>query len=83
MNTPKEKALYLSYVLADLLITNLEVVLVEKIDAKERDIGRLRDKIVKLRSATKNAFTTMERNVGSDIKLIKQDINTILEELWN
>ena len=83
MSTPKERALYISYVLSQLLIDNIDIVVLEKQDANEPDLGRLKDKLIKLRSATNNAFKVMERNVGDDLVYIKDDIEKVLEDLWN
>jgi len=81
--TPKEKSLSLSYVLAQLLIDNLDVVVLEKSDDKDQDLGQLRDKLVKLRSSTRNAFRTLERNIGGELDTLKNDIEITLDTLWS
>ena len=81
--TLKEKALSLSYVLSQLLEDNLDIVVLEKSDAKEPDLGQLRDKLLKLRSANRNAFRILERNIGGELDTLKNDIELTLEALWN
>ena len=82
--TPKEKSLSLSYVLAQLLIDNLDVVLLEKSDDKDQDLGQLKDKLIKLRSSTKNAYRILERNIeGSSLDELKNDIELTLDTLWS
>ena len=82
--TPKEKSLSLSYVLAQLLIDNLDVVLLEKSDDKDQDLGQLKDKLIKLRSSTKNAYRILERNIeGSSLYELKNDIELTLDTLWS
>ena len=81
--TPKQRALSFSYVLSQLLEDNLEVVVIEKNESKEEDLGQLRDKLIKLRSANRNAFKILERNIGGDgLKELKNDIELTLETLW-
>jgi hypothetical protein len=82
MNT-KEKALALSYVLTQLLKDNLDVAVLEMRESKDADANRLDDKLAKLRGASNNAFRILERNVGSDLNPLKDDIEKVLEELWN
>jgi hypothetical protein len=79
---PKEKALALSYVLTQLLKDNLEVAVLEMRESKDADVGKLDDKLAKLRGASNNAFRILERNVGSDLDDLKSDIEKVLEELW-
>jgi len=82
--TPKQKALSFCYVLSQLLEDNLEVVVVEKNESKEEDLGQLRDKLIKLRSANRNAFKILERNIkGNDLKELKEDIELTLDTIWN
>ena len=82
--TPKEKSLSLSYILSQLLIDNLDVVLLEKSDDKDQDLGQLRDKLIKLRSSTKNAYRILERNIeGSSLDELKNDIELTLDTLWS
>jgi len=79
----KEKALALSYVLTQLLKDNLEVAVLEMRESKDADAGKLDDKLAKLRGASNNAFRILERNVGNDIDDLKEDVEKVLEELWN
>jgi hypothetical protein len=79
----KEKALALSYVLTQLLKDNLDVAVLEMRESKDVDANRLDDKLAKLRGASNNAFRILERNVGSDLDPLKDDIEKVLEELWN
>lgn len=81
--TPKEKSLSLSYVLAQLLIDNLDVVLLEKSDDKDQDLGQLKDKLIKLRSSTRNAFRVLEKNIGGELNTLKNDIEITLDTLWS
>lgn len=78
----KEKALALSYVLTQLLKDNLDVAILEMRESKDADVGRLYDKLEKLRGASNNAFRIVERNVGNDLDDLKTDIERVLEELW-
>ena len=79
----KEKALALSYVLTQLLKDNLDVAVLEMRESRDADANRLDDKLAKLRGASNNAFRILERNVGSDLTPLKDDIEKVLEELWN
>jgi hypothetical protein len=79
----KEKALALSYVLTQLLKDNLDVAVLEMRESNDADAGKLDDKLAKLRGASNNAFRILERNVGSDIDDLKEDVEKVLEELWN
>jgi hypothetical protein len=79
----KEKAIALSYVLTQLLKDNLEVAVLEMRESKDEDAGKLDDKLAKLRGASNNAFRILERNVGNDIDDLKEDVEKVLEELWN
>ena len=79
----KEKAIALSYVLTQLLKDNLEVAVLEMRESKDVDANRLDDKLAKLRGASNNAFRILERNVGNDIDDLKEDVEKVLEELWN
>lgn len=81
--TPKEKSLSLSYVLAQLLIDNLDVVVLEKSDDKDQDLGQLKDKLIKLRSSTRNAFRVLEKNIGGELDTLKNDIEITLDTLWS
>jgi len=78
----KEKALALSYVLTQLLKDNLDVAVLEMRESKDVDAGKLDDKLSKLRGASNNAFRILERNVGSDLDDLKEDVEKVLEELW-
>jgi hypothetical protein len=79
----KEKAIALSYVLTQLLKDNLEVAVLEMRESKDADAGKLHDKLLKLNGASNNAFRILERNVGNDIDDLKEDVEKVLEELWN
>lgn len=78
----KEKAIALSYLLSNLLIQNIEVATLEFKDDKSNDYGKLNDKLIKLKSASKNAFRILERNVGDNLDDLKEDVEKVLEELW-
>ena len=79
----KEKALALSYVLTQLLKDNLDVAILEMRESRDDDANRLDDKLAKLRGASNNAFRILERNVGDNLNDLKEDVEKVLEELWN
>lgn len=81
----EEKAIALSYILCKLLNENLEVVLHEMKVSKSEDAGKMQHRIEKLRGATNNAFGILERNIsdGDGANELKQDLETLLEEIWN
>lgn len=79
----KEKALALSYVLTQLLKDNLDVAILEMRESRDADANRLDDKLAKLRGASNNAFRILERNVGDNLNDLKEDVEKVLEELWN
>lgn len=78
----KEKALALSYVLTQLLKDNLDVAILEMRESRDADVGKLDDKLMKLRGASNNAFRILERNVGDNLDELKEDVEKVLEELW-
>lgn len=78
---PEEKAIALSYVLCQLLKDNLDIAIHEMRIGNHPDAGRLTDKFDKLRGASNNAFRILERNV-SDLDNLKEDIQTLLESVW-
>jgi hypothetical protein len=78
----KEKALALSYLLSNLLIQNIEVATLEFKDDKSNDYGKLNDKLIKLKSASKNAFMILERNVSGDLEEIQKSIEIVLDNMW-
>jgi len=80
MNDPKTKALGLSYVLSQLLIENLEIARLEM--KYDPEYGQLNDKLMKLKGSSRNAFRILEKNIGGDLLNLKNDIETILNELW-
>lgn len=79
----KDKALALSYVLTQLLKDNLDVAVLEMRESRDADANRLDDKLAKLRGASNNAFRILERNVGDNLNDLKEDVEKVLEELWN
>ena len=78
----KEKALALSYILCDLLKQNLDVLILEMKESKDEDAGKMQHRLEKLRGASNNAYSILERNIGSDLDALKSDIEKVLEELW-
>lgn len=80
--SPMEKSLALSYILSNLLISNLEVAVLELSDVNSSEYGRLVDKLTKLKSASKNAYRILERNVSSDLSEIQYGIEVLLEDMW-
>lgn len=80
--TPREKSLAISYILSNLLISNLEIAVLELSDANSNEYGRLKDKLTKLKSASKNAYRILERNVDSDLSEIQNGIEILLEDMW-
>lgn len=79
----KEKSGAMCYVLAQLLIENADVFILEKSVTNDDNTRRFEDKIVKLRSATRNAFNQLERNVGKDMEQLKKDIELTLDSIWS
>lgn len=78
--TVAEKSLAMSYILSQLLTENLEIVLLELKGKPE--YGRLHDKLMKLRGASKNAFRILEKNTD-DLDGLKADIEQTLYKLWD
>ena len=79
----KEKALALSYVLTQLLKDNLDVAVLEMRESRDADAGRLDDKLIKLKSASKNAFRILEKNISEDLDDLKESIEVLLSTLWD
>lgn len=79
---PEEKAIALSYVLSQLLQDNLDIAVHEMKVSNHPSAGQLADKMNKLRGANRNAFRILERNV-SELDELKNDIQIVLEQLWN
>jgi hypothetical protein len=80
-NKFKIKALGLSYVLSQLLIDNLDIVCLEI--KNEPEYGQMFDKLTKLKSASRNAFRILEKQIGEEDYLqLKNDIELTLDELW-
>lgn len=80
MKDPKLKAVGLSYVLSQLLIENLEIARLEM--QYDKEYGQLNDKLMKLKSASRNAFRVLEKNIGDDLSQLKDEIEATLDELW-
>jgi hypothetical protein len=80
MTDPKTKALGLAYVLSQLLLDNLEIARLEM--QYDPNHGQINDKLMKLRGATRNAFRSLEKNVGDDLSDLKNDIEETLDQLW-
>ena len=80
MKDPKLKAIGLSYVLSQLLIENLEIARLEM--QYDKEYGQLNDKLMKLKSASRNAFRVLEKNIGDDLSQLKDEIEATLDELW-
>lgn len=80
MKDPKTKAIGLAYVLSQLLLDNLEIARLEM--QYDPAYGQINDKLMKLRGATRNAFRSLEKNVGEDLSDLKNEIEETLDELW-
>jgi hypothetical protein len=80
MKDPKTKAIGLAYVLSQLLLDNLEIARLEM--QYDPEYGQINDKLMKLRGATRNAFRSLEKNVGEDLSELKNEIEETLDELW-
>lgn len=84
MISPSEKALALSYIHAELLIANLDIVVHESRVVQAPDTGRLNDKLVKLRSSAKNAFRILNKNMKHQgtYDELKQKIEELIDLSW-
>jgi hypothetical protein len=78
--TVAEKSMAMSYILSQLLIENLEIVCLEVKDKPE--FGKLNDKLMKLKGASKNAFRILEKNTEQPDRL-KNEIEELLGTLWD
>ena len=78
--TVAEKSMAMSYILSQLLIENLEIVCLEVKDKPE--FGKLNDKLMKLKGASRNAFRILEKNTDQ-LDELKSDIEEILGRLWD
>ena len=78
--TVAEKSMAMSYILSQLLTENLEIVCLELKGKPEH--GKLNDKLMKLKGASKNAFRILEKNTDQ-LDELKNDIEEILGKLWD
>lgn len=78
--TVAEKSMAMSYILSQLLIENLEIVCLEVKGKPE--FGKLNDKLMKLKGASKNAFRILEKNTEQPDQL-KNEIEELLGTLWD
>jgi hypothetical protein len=78
--TVAEKSMAMSYILSQLLIENLEIVCLEVKDKPE--FGKLNDKLMKLKGASRNAFRILEKNTEQPDQL-KNGIDELLGTLWD
>jgi hypothetical protein len=78
--TVAEKSMAMSYILSQLLIENLEIVCLEVKGKPE--FGKLNDKLMKLKGASKNAFRILEKNTEQPDQL-KNGIDELLGTLWD
>ena len=78
--TVAEKSMAMSYILSQLLTENLEIVCLELKGKSE--YGKLNDKLMKLKGASKNAFRILEKNT-EQLDELKNDIEEILGRLWD
>ena len=78
--TIAEKSMAMSYILSQLLTENLEIVCLEVKDKPE--FGKLHDKLMKLKGASRNAFRILEKNTDQ-LDELKNDIEEILGRLWD
>jgi hypothetical protein len=75
-----EKSMAMSYILSQLLIENLEIVCLEVKGKPE--FGKLNDKLMKLKGASRNAFRILEKNT-EELDELKIQIDEILGKLWD
>ena len=78
--TIAEKSMAMSYILSQLLIENLEIVCLEVKGKPE--FGKLNDKLMKLKGASKNTFRILEKNIDQPDQL-KNEIEELLGTLWD
>ena len=78
--TVAEKSMAMSYILSQLLTENLEIVCLELKGKPE--YGKLNDKLMKLKGASKNAFRILEKNTDQ-LDELKSDIEELLGKLWD
>jgi hypothetical protein len=78
--TVAEKSMAMSYILSQLLIENLEIVCLEVKGKPE--FGKLNDKLMKLKGASRNAFRILEKNT-EELDELKIQIDEILGKLWD
>jgi hypothetical protein len=70
----------MSYILTQLLIENLEIVCLEVKGKPE--FGKLNDKLMKLKGASRNAFRVLEKNT-EHLEELKSEIDELLGTLWD
>jgi hypothetical protein len=78
--TVAEKSMAMSYILSQLLIENLEIVCLEVKD--KPDFGKLNDKLMRLKGASRNAFRILEKNT-EQLEELKSEIDELLGALWD
>jgi hypothetical protein len=78
--TVAEKSMAISYILTQLLIENLEIVCLEVKGKPE--FGKLNDKLMKLKGASRNAFRVLEKNT-EQLEELKSEIDELLGTLWD
>jgi 50S ribosomal subunit-associated GTPase HflX len=78
--TVAEKSMAMSYILSQLLIENLEIVCLEVKNKPE--FGKLHDKLMKLKGASRNAFRILEKNT-EQLEELKSEIDELLGTLWD
>jgi hypothetical protein len=78
--TVAEKSMAMSYILTQLLIENLEIVCLEVKGKPE--FGKLNDKLMKLKGASRNAFRVLEKNT-EHLEELKSEIDELLGTLWD
>ena len=78
--TVAEKSMAMSYILSQLLIENLEIVCLEVKGKPE--FGKLNDKLMKLKGASRNAFRILEKNT-EQLEELKSEIEETLYKLWD
>lgn len=82
--SPGQKALALSYIHSELLITNLDVSIHELKVLNDPAHKRLQDKLVKLQSASRNALRGIKKSLEEDNTLeeLKEEIEILIETAW-
>lgn len=83
--TPGEKALTLSYLHAEMLISNLDITIHEMKVNNVAGANQLLDKLIKLRAASSNVFRKVSSAIEDEgqLNLLREDLERLLDEAWS